>query len=302
MAIELRGVMSAMCTPFSADGGEVDEGALRDLVDGTIEAGVSGLVPGGSSGEFTSLGIEERRRVLEVVVEQAGKRVPVMAHAGSTSTRQAIDLARHAEGAGADMVLAVQPYYAPLSLDEVRRYFSEVAAASSLPLVAYNFPACTGLNLEPDYVASLAREIDTLAYVKDTTGDLAQVFQLLDEHSADVTVLNGWDSIALPALRLGDRAQILGSANVMPRRWVELFEAVEAGRVDDAAALWPPMLAVARFVIAEGFVASLKAGASLAGFTVGEPRAPFIPLTQAKKEELRGLMTEAGALAEAVSV
>ena len=302
MAIELRGVMSAMCTPFTADGHDVDEGALRDLVDGTIEAGVSGLVPGGSSGEFPSLAIDERRRVLEVVVEQSGGRVPVVAHAGSTSTRQAIDLTRHAEDAGADMVLAVQPYYAPLSLDEVRRYFAEVAGASALPLVAYNFPACTGLNLEPDFVASLAREIDTLAYVKDTTGDLAQVFRLLDEHSADVTVLNGWDSIALPALRLGDHAQILGTANVMPRRWVELFDAVEAGRSDEAEALWPPMLAVARFVIAEGFVACLKAGASLAGFSVSEPRAPFNPLTPARKEELRVLLVEAGALPEAVNV
>ena len=250
MAIELRGVMSAMCTPFTADGHDVDEGALRDLVDGTIEAGVSGLVPGGSSGEFPSLAIDERRRVLEVVVEQSGGRVPVVAHAGSTSTRQAIDLTRHAEDAGADMVLAVQPYYAPLSLDEVRRYFRDVADAAALPLVAYNFPACTGLNLEPGFVASLARELGTLAYVKDTTGDLAQVFRLLDEHSTEVTVLNGWDSIALPALRLGDRAQILGSANVMPRLWVQLFEAVEAGRMDEAEALWPPMLAVARFVIA----------------------------------------------------
>ncbi len=302
MAIKLRGVMSAMCTPFTADGREVDEGALRDLVDGTIDAGVSGLVPGGSSGEFTSLDVEERRRVLEVVVDQSAGRVPVVAHAGSTSTRQARELARHAERAGADVVLAVQPYYAPLSLDEVRRYFSELAGASALPLVAYNFPACTGLNLEPDFLASLAREIETLAYVKDTTGDLAQVFRLLDEHSADVTVLNGWDSIALPALRLGDRVQILGSANVMPRRWVELFEAVEAGRSDDVEALWSPMLAVARFVIAEGFVASLKAGASLAGFPVGEPRAPFNPLSPAKREELRALMVEAGALEQAVGV
>ena len=302
MAIELRGVMSAICTPFTADGREVDEGALRALVDGTVDAGVSGLVPGGSSGEFTSLDVEERRRVLEVVVDQSAGRVPVVAHAGSTSTRQALELARHADAAGADVLLAVAPYYAPLSLDEVRRYFSELGGASSLPLVAYNFPACTGLNLEPDFVASLAREVDTLAYVKDTTGDLAQVFRLLDEHSADVTVLNGWDSIALPALRLGDRAQILGSANVMPRRWVELFEAVEAGRMDEAEALWPPLLAVARFVIAEGFVASLKAGAAMAGFPVGEPRAPFDPLSPAKKEELRGLMTEAGALEQAASV
>ena len=302
MSIELRGVMSAMCTPFTADGREVDGGPLRDLVDGAIEAGIGALVPGGSSGEFTSLSIEERRRVLEVVVEQSGGRVPVVAHAGSTSTRHAIELARHAEATGADVVLAVQPYYTPLSLDEVRRYFAELAGATSLPLVAYNFPACTGLNLEPDFVASLAREIDTLAYVKDTTGDLAQVFRLLDEHSADVIVLNGWDSIALPALRLGDRAQILGSANVMPRRWVELFEAVEAGRMDEAEALWPPLLAVARFVIAEGFVASLKAGASLAGFSVGEPRAPFNPLSPAKKEELRGLMLAAGAIDQAVGV
>ena len=238
--------------------------------------------------------------MLEVVVDHAAGRVPVVAHAGSTSTRQAVDLARHAEATGADAVLAVHPYYAPLSLDEVRRYFRDVADAAALPLVAYNFPACTGLNLEPGFVASLARELGTLAYVKDTTGDLAQVFRLLDEHSTEVTVLNGWDSIALPALRLGDRAQILGSANVMPRLWVQLFEAVEAGRMDEAEALWPPMLAVARFVIAEGFVASLKAGASLAGLAVGEPRAPFSPLSPAKMEELRGLMADAGALEEAV--
>lgn len=301
MAIERHGVMSAMCTPFTANGAQIDEGALRDLVDGTIEAGVAGLVPGGTSGEFTSLTEEERRRLLEVVAEQGGGRVPVVAHVGSTSTSQSLDLARHAEQAGADVVLAVHPYYAPLSLDEVRRYFAEVAAATRLPLMVYNFPACTGLNLEAGFVASLAREIDTLDYVKDTTGDLAQVFRLIDEHAGDVTVLNGWDSIALPTLRLGGTAQILGTGNVMPRRWVELFEAVETGRLDEAEALWRTMLPVTRFVIAEGFVASLKAGATLAGFQVGEPRAPFNPLSPEKTDELKRLMAKAGALEEAVT-
>ena len=294
--VRLQGVMSAMCTPFSSGGAALDEPVLRDLVDVGIDAGLGGLVPGGSTGEFTSLTRPERERLLEVVVDQAAGRVPVVAHAGATTTAEAVELARHGEAAGAAAILAVHPYYTPLSLGEVRGFYEDVAGAVALPIIVYNIPPFTGMNLPPDFLGILAREVDGVAYVKDTSGDIAQVQALMGDHDDALSVLNGWDAIGLPVLALGATAMILGSAGVMPRQWVELFGHVEAGRMEEARALWGRIWPVTRFLLAERVPGSVKAGSALAGLPVGEPRAPHRPLAPDKVDELRGLMATAGAL------
>lgn len=296
----LHGVMSAMCTPFDARGASIDESALRGLVDAGIDAGLAGLVPGGSTGEFTSLTRAERERLLEVVVEQSAGRVPVVAHAGATTTAEAVALARHGEAAGAAAILAVHPYYTPLGLGEVRAFYEALAGAVALPIVVYNIPPFTGMSLPPDFLGTLAREVDGVAYVKDTSGDIAQVQDLMGDHGDAIGVLNGWDAIGLPVLALGGTAMILGSAGVMPRQWVELFGHVEGGRLEEARALWARMWPVTRFLLAERVPGSVKAGTALAGVAVGEPRAPYQPLAPGKVDRLRELMATAGALAEGV--
>ena len=294
---QLRGILSAMSTPFDANGA-LDEAGLRELTDGTIRAGVHGLITCGSTGEFPALTTDERKRVTEIVVDQAKGRVPVVAGTGSTSTAVAVDLTRHARGVGCDAVMVVNPYYEPMSLDEVYDYFKDVAEAGRLPIIVYNIPSCTGTNLPPAFVAKMAREIDEVQYVKDSSGDLGQVSELMYKYGDVITSFNGQDTITFSGLSLGAQGSVWGAANCMPRQCAELFDLCDAGRLNEAKALWDRMYPVQQFLVTEGYVASVKAGANLIGFHVGNPRKPFRPLRPDKVEELRGLLAVAGAIPE----
>jgi 4-hydroxy-tetrahydrodipicolinate synthase len=302
MVRELRGILSAMSTPFSSDDGRIDEPALRDLVEGTIKAGVHGLIPCGSTGEFPTLSVEERNRVAEIVVEQARGRVPVAPHVGSTSTAVAIGLAKHAESIGADAVMAVSPYYEPLSLDEVYGYFKDISDAVNIPIMVYNLPAATGMNLRPDFLVRLAREIKNVRYVKDSSGDLSQVSELLYRYGNAVTVFNGWDTITFSGLVLGSKGSVWGAVNVMPKHCADLFNLIQAGKLTEARALWDAMWPVMQFLGSEGYVASVKAGANLIGFRVGNPRPPIRPLSVQKTNELKALLITAGAIKEVTTL
>jgi 4-hydroxy-tetrahydrodipicolinate synthase len=299
MARDLRGILSALCTPFTSDGSQVDEAGFRDLIEGTIKAGVHGLIPCGSTGEFPALSTEERKRVTEIAVEQARGRVPVAPHVGSTSTAVAVDLARHAERAGADAVMAVNPYYEPLSPAELQGYFQDISDAVNIPIMIYNLPGGTGQNLRPDFLARLAREIKNVKYVKDSSGDMSQVSELLYKYGNDVTVFNGWDTITFSGLALGSKGSVWGAANVMPKQCADLFNLIAANRLEDARVLWDRMWPVMQFLVTEGYVASVKAGANLIGFRVGQPRRPIHPLPAQKAGELRDLLISAGALERA---
>jgi 4-hydroxy-tetrahydrodipicolinate synthase len=298
MPRELRGILSAMCTPFTFDGSRIDEQALRELVEGTIRAGVHGLVPCGSTGEFPALSVEERKRVAEITVEQAHGRVPVAPHVGSTSTTVTIELAKHAQSLGADGIMAVNPYYEPLSLDEVYGYFRDISDSVNIPIIAYNLPGATGMNLRPEFLARLAQEIKNVRYVKDSSGDLSQLSELLYGYGKDVTIFSGWDTIMFSSLVLGSKGSVWGVVNVMPKHCSDLFNLIEAGKLNEARALWDAMWPVMLFLANEGYVASVKAGANLVGFSVGNPRPPILPLSAQKINELKALLVRTGALKE----
>jgi len=296
MARPLRGILSALATPFTPDGSRIDEAALRELVDGTIEAGVHGLIPCGSTGEFPVLTREERMRIAEVVMDQAAGRVPVVPHTGSCSTAEAILLSQHAESIGADAVMVVQPYYEPTSLDELFGYFKDISDAIHIPMMVYNNPVGTGMNPPTDFMIRLAREIENVRYIKDSSGNLSQVSELLYRYGDEVTIFNGWDTIAFPVLALGSKGAVWGAANVMPRQCAQLFDLIDAGKLQEARDLWARMWPVNHFLVTEGYTASVKAGANLIGFHVGNPRPPYRPLPREKVEVLRGLLAEAGAI------
>lgn len=297
MPRELRGILSALATPFTADGAEINEDGLRELVDGSIEAGIHGLIPCGSTGEFFVLTRDERKRVAEIVMDQTRGRVPVVPHTGSCSTAEAIELSRHAENIGADGVMVVQPYYEAPSLDEIVGYYKDISDAISIPIMVYNNPAGTGVNPGAEFMGRIAREVPNVKYIKDSSGDLSQVSELLFKYGNEVTILNGWDTITYSGLALGTKGSVWGAANVMPRQCARLFNLVDAGELLEARALWDKMWPVNQFLVTEGYAASVKAGANLIGFHVGDPRPPYRPLSPAKKEELRQLLVNAGAIA-----
>jgi 4-hydroxy-tetrahydrodipicolinate synthase len=280
MTVQLRGVLTALATPFAADG-SVDEAVMRALVDRSIEGGVHGVVACGSTGEFSTLTGDERRLVVETVVDQVARRVPVIAQTGATSTAEAIRLSRHAQSVGADVIMAVTPYYEPLSLDETLTYLRAVASSVDIPVMLYNLPVATGVDLDPDTVGALAREVENIRYIKNTTVDMAQSAQLIHNHGDVISTFVGWDSLLLSALAEGAAGVMAGTANVVPAELVAVYDAVSAGDLEGARRAWAQIYPLIDAIMNQPFIAAVKAGMAAVGFPVGAPRAPVAELDPA---------------------
>ena len=280
MTTSLSGVLVALATPFAADG-SVDESRLRALVDRTIDGGVHGVVACGSTGEFSALTGEERRLVVETVVDQTAHRVPVVAQTGSTSTTAAIALARHAQSIGADVIMPVAPYYEPLTLAETTNYLRRVASSVEIPVMLYNLPGATGVELSPDVVAALAREVENIRYVKNTSPDMAQAAQLIHYYGDLVGTFVGWDSLILSSLVSGAAGVMAGTANVVPAEIVAVHDAVKAGDLQAAREAWSRIYPLLDTALTTSYVAAVKAAMEAVGFSAGPTREPVMPLEPA---------------------
>lgn len=289
---ELHGVLSAMATPFTAGGEKVDEPALRALTDRTLAGGVHGLVPCGSTGEFAALTDDERRAVTEIVIDQAAGRVPVIVHTGAMTTQQAVALSRHAERAGAAAVMAVAPYYEPLSSDEIDAYYRDIAEAVSIDVMIYNLPMATGVNMSPDDIGKLAAEVPNIKYVKDTSGDFSQAARLLHDYSAVVSTFVGWDSLYLASLTEGARGSVIGAANVVPGHLVAIYDAIRAGDLTRARAVWDAIFPLMQFFMSGGYVAGVKGALQFGEHPIGDPRLPIKPLADPRLAELETIMND----------
>ena len=291
MSAQLSGVLTALATPFTSDGG-IDVAMLRYLVDRSIEAGVNGVVACGSTGEFAALSADERRLVVETVVEHTAGRVPVVAQTGATSTQEAISLSRHAQQCGADVLMVVAPYYDAPSISEVNGYFRAVAEAVERPVMLYNMPGPVGINLEPDLVGKLAREVENIQYIKDSSGDMGQAAQLIHHHSEYISTIVGWDSLILAALTEGAAAVMAGTANIVPREIVAVQRAVAAGDFTAARAEWNRIYPLIDAVLSSPFVPSVKAALRVLGHPIGSPRRPTEDLDPVSVARLEKLIAE----------
>ncbi|MEI5522063.1 4-hydroxy-tetrahydrodipicolinate synthase [Streptomyces brasiliscabiei] len=277
MSSQLSGVLTALASPFAPDG-QLDEKTLRRLVDRSIDGGVDGVVACGSTGEFAAMSASERRRVVETVVDQAAGRVPVIAQTGAVSTREAIELSRHAQDAGASVLMVVAPYYEPLTLDETLHYLRTVADAVDLPIMLYNLPGATGVNLSPETVGRLAREVDNIRYIKDTSADMAQAGQLIHRYGDVISTFVGWDSLLLQAISEGAAGVMAGTANVMPAQLVSVHRALRDGDLARARAEWARIYPLMDAIMSAPFIPAVKAALNAAGIPVGEPREPLLGL------------------------
>src|SRR3954470_24939761 len=223
------GLTVALVTPLK--GGAVDFDALRRLVDWHVEQGTDCLAPVGTTGESPTLDHTEHEKVIGVVVEQARKRIKVMAGTGSNSTREALRLTRAAQAAGADGALMVGPYYNKPTQEGYYRHFSEVAEAVDLPIVLYNIPGRTGSNILPETIARIARHPQIVA-VKEATGSLDQASQIAQ--LCDIAILSGDDSLTLPLMSIGGKGVVSVVGNVVPRDMKALVSAAATGRFDEA--------------------------------------------------------------------
>jgi 4-hydroxy-tetrahydrodipicolinate synthase len=273
-------VLTALATPFTADG-NLDEESLRILVNRSIAGGVHGVVACGSTGEFSTLSSDERRLVVEIVVDQVAGRVPVIAQTGATSTAEAIRLSRHAQAAGADVVMAVTPYYEPLTIEETLSYLRAVAGSVDIPVMLYNLPVATGVDLDPDTVGALAREVGNIRYIKNTTVDMAQSARLIHNHGDVISTFVGWDSLLLSALAEGAAGVMAGTANVVPAELVAVYEAVSAGNLGQAREAWTRVYPLIDAIMAQPFIPAVKAALAAVGFPVGKPREPVARLDPA---------------------
>ena len=291
MSTRLSGVLTALATPFTPDG-QIDENALRLLVDRSIDGGVDGVVACGSTGEFAAMSGAERRFVVETVIDQTANRAPVVAQTGAVSTAEAVELSRHAEAAGASVLMVVAPYYEPLSLDETVEYLRTVAAAVDLPIMLYNLPVATGVNLDPDTVGRLAREIDNIRYIKDTSADMAQAGQLIHRYGDVISTFVGWDSLLLAAITEGAAGVMAGTANVMPAQLVSIHRAVIAGDLNRARREWAQLYPLMDAIMSASFIPAIKTALNALGFPAGAPRKPLAELDAATAATISKLAAE----------
>jgi 4-hydroxy-tetrahydrodipicolinate synthase len=234
----------------------------------------------------------ERRLIVETVIDQTANRVPVVAQTGAVSTAEAVELSRHAEAAGASVLMVVAPYYEPLSLDETVEYLRTVAAAVDVPIMLYNLPVATGVNLDPDTVGRLAREIDNIRYIKDTSADMAQAGQLIHRHGDVISTFVGWDSLLLAAITEGAAGVMAGTANVMPAQLVSVHRALTAGDLTRARREWAQLYPLMNAIMSAPFIPAIKTALNALGFPAGSPRKPLAALDAATAATISRLAAE----------
>jgi 4-hydroxy-tetrahydrodipicolinate synthase len=288
------GSLVALVTPMREDGA-VDEQALAAFVEWQIAEGSNGLVPVGTTGESPTLSHDEHRRVVEITIETARRRVPVIAGAGSNATAEAIDLARHAKDAGADGVLVVTPYYNKPTQEGLFLHFTAIADAVDLPVIIYNIPPRSVVDMSVETMARLARHRN-IAGVKDATANLARPLHTRRTCGEDFCQLSGEDHTALAFLAAGGHGCISVTANVAPRLCAEMHAAWRDGRLRDAMGIQDRLVPLHDALFAETSPGPVKFAASLLGHTSAHCRLPLAPVLPATGERVRAAMAAAGLL------
>jgi 4-hydroxy-tetrahydrodipicolinate synthase len=284
-----QGVLTALVTPF--DQGEVDETALRALVRDQVEAGIDGLVPCGSTGESATLSHDEHRTVVEIVVDAAAGQVPVIAGTGSNNTREAIDLTQHAKEAGADGALLISPYYNKPTQAGIIEHYRLIAKETAFPLVVYNIPGRTASNLTPTTQQALAG-IEHIVGVKEASGDLTQMSEVVRLCPPDFCVLSGDDAMTLPLLAVGGNGVISTSSNIVPQQMRALFEAFQRGDMMAAKEQHGALLTTFDALFCETNPIPVKAALAMLGRIRDEIRLPMTPITPEGAARVREALRE----------
>ncbi len=290
-----KGSLVALITPMRADGA-VDEAALARFVEWQIAEGTDGLVPVGTTGESPTLSHAEHKRVVEIVLAVAKGRVPVIAGAGSNSTEEATDLARHAKAAGADGVLVVTPYYNKPTQEGLYLHFETIADAVDIPLLIYNIPPRSVVDMSVETMARLAKHPNIVG-VKDATANLARPLHTRAACGAEFCQLSGEDHTALAFLAAGGQGCISVTGNVAPRLCATMQRAWAEGRIDAAMAIQDRLLPLHDALFVETSPGPVKFAASLLGFSAAHCRLPLAPISEATASRMRAAMAGLGLLA-----
>jgi 4-hydroxy-tetrahydrodipicolinate synthase len=292
MTASLRGAITALVTPFNDDG-SLDEKALGELVDWQVKEGIDGLVPVGSTGEAATLSLAERERVVRITVERAARRVPVIAGAGGNDTAAAIEASRVLAKAGATHLLHVSPMYNKPPQRGIMAHFRAIADASPVPIVLYNVPGRTGSNVLPETTLALAEHPNIVA-VKEASGNLAQIDQVIRHRRKGFIVLSGDDGLTLPVMASGGEGVISVVSNVAPRLVAELAAAAARGDLATARALHHRLAPLIEAAFVESNPIPAKAALHLMGRIRNVLRLPLMPLDPKHLPQLRGALQAIG--------
>lgn len=291
MAIDLRGVFVPNITPFSAQG--VDEDALKRLLDYLLAQNASGFVPCGTTGESATLTHEEHRQVVELTIRHVAGRRPVIAGAGSNSTHEAIGLVEHAEGVGADAVLVICPYYNRPTQPGLVAHFTKVAESTSLPIIMYNIPKRTGVNLEAATAAQLSH-VPSIVGLKEASGDLLQISEIIRQSKPGFAVFSGDGNLTFPICCLGGVGGILADAHILPGEWSRMVKLVAAGDISQARQIHYRLLPIGHALFLETNPAPAKAALEILGICPATVRLPLLPATDSCRAVLREELAKLG--------
>lgn len=284
------GSLVAIVTPFRK--GKVDERALADLIEWQIAHGTNGIVPCGTTGESATLSHDEHNRVIELTVEVVRRRVPVVAGTGSNSTDEAITLTKHAKQAGADAALLITPYYNKPTQEGLYRHYRAVAEAVDLPLVLYNIPGRTGVNMLPATIVRLTT-LPTIVGVKEGSGSVQQASDLVQMCGDRLTVLAGDDALTLPMMAVGGKGVITVTANIVPAEMARLVAAFAEGKMEEARRIHFKLSPLFAALFFETNPIPVKEALSLMGKIDPELRLPLCSMAQDTREKLVQVLKDA---------
>ncbi len=288
----IHGSIVAIVTPFK--NGSIDENALKDLIEFQIENGTHGIVPCGTTGESPTLSHEEHEYVIELTVKAVRKRIPVIPGTGSNSTDEAIRLTKFAEKVGADGVLSIVPYYNKPTQEGLYLHFKQIASQVKIPIILYNVPGRSGVNMAPETIARLAKDCKNIIGVKEATGSVQQACKILYLCGMDFILLSGEDVINFPLLTVGGKGFITVTANVAPRDVAELYNSYERGEFNQARELHYKLLPLNDAMFIETNPIPVKVALSIMGRVRNEFRLPLCQISPGNLEKLKTALKEYG--------
>ena len=288
-AHEIRGIIVALATPFDAQE-RVDARGFRTLIDHCIEGGVHGLFPTGSTGEFYALAMEEKRQLIEMAVQYAGGRVFVLPCTSGITTHECVQLTEFAESVGADGASVITPYFVRPSQEELFRHYVTIASSVSFPVLAYNLPLRTGVDLLPETTARIATECPNFVGIKDSSGDLTQTLEYLRLCPANFRTLVGRDSLIYPALLSGVAGAVAATANIAPKLVVSIYESVQSGDLCVARKAQERLTSLRISFSLGTFPSVIKEALSLLGLPGGRCRSPVGPLGLEQRGQLEKVL------------
>lgn len=293
MKSELKGILSAILTPFDPGNGELDEVAYARLIRSQVKAGIHGIVVSGSTGEHPSLTVSERQRIYQIAAEAVAGECDLIAHVGSNNVRDALELTRAARDQGVDQMLVVTPYFDRLKFHEVQRFLEKVVSIAGGPIIYYDTPGITGLDITEEQMVTLKRD-GLVSHIKDSPANYTRTMRMLSNPDAP-TVLAGSDPALLAVLAHGAPGSIIGASTFVPALCVELYQAVSVDKdLPRGLEVWDRLWPILNFMLLNGYVALAKAGSASRGLSLGEPREPITPASAELRQRFEDILGRAG--------